>query len=330
MNEQDEAILATYDLGRIRSITLLPPPRYNKYQVVADSGRYFLCKRPRLWENEPMDRFAFFHSLVLFLGERGFPAPRLVENVDGVTYHPIGEKVFELWEWVDGVNCRDKPGDSQELVEMAHLLAGYHQTVETFGPMAPYVEPPVENEIARKLKTIAHRPVPAFILECSGHINEYADRFAKLPKTAIHGDIWQANFLRDSRRWWLLDYEWSRIDVRLWDLGYGLRKIPALDDKALSMPVFERMLSAYFAENSLTDLELECLPVMMQAVALRDPINSLGMVDEHLPDRQWIEEAEEKLDTNDTALLKSVIEHEQELHAAIERVRLGTSEVSIE
>jgi len=328
MNERDEAILATYDLGKIQSVTLLPPPRYNKYEVVADSGRYFLCKRGRLWANEPMGRFAFFHKLVLFLGERGFPTPRLVENVDGVTYHPIGERVFELWAWVDGVNFADRPRGAQELVEMARLLARYHQTVETFEPTAPYVELPLETEIARNLETIAHRPVPAFILACTEHIlNDYAGRFATLPKTAIHGDVWQGNFLHDSRRWWLLDYEWSRIDVRLYDLGNGLHCIPSIDGKAISISDFELTLGTYLAEVSLTESELECLPAMMQAVLLNGRIRTLTNIDRQLPDRQWAEQAEVALDKeNDAALLKSIMAHEQGLHAAIERAHFAATE----
>ena len=114
--------------------------------------------------------------------------------------------------------------------------------------------------------------------------------------------------------------------LRLEDVANGLRMIPSIDYQAVSIPDFQRLLSAYLAAGSLSDLELECLPAFMQTICLYELTGNLSGIDEQLPERQWTEQADDMLRAaNETALLKWMMDHEQELHAAVERARLKTA-----
>ena len=240
LDDADVEILASYDIGSILSAEALPPPRYNKYKVTAEAGTYFLCKRGRLWPTEPMERFIFFHELVGFLADQGFPSPNLIKDRKGRTFHPIEKRVFELWEWIPGVNCVDDRWEEPELDEMMALLSEYHRLVPGFSPSAPYAEPPIEEELPARFDKLSG-PLPGVIATALSRVSESFEQFAHLPRTVVHGDVASQNFHRDGKQMWLLDYEWSRIDARLWDLGNAAIAIPEVEDGVISIPVLERI-----------------------------------------------------------------------------------------
>jgi len=260
--------------------------------------RYFLRKYKRgIQERE----LRFEHSLINHLTERGFGlVARVFKTRDGETYvrrWEGGEEVFyAVFDFLPGEDRYTwvNPGCSnQEVEDAAALLARFHNAVLGFTPAGERDEPriiellpTVGENVARSVARNKRTPFDAFLLEHARPIQEnIADTLqalhAKGCRSVVHlvnhCDYHPGNLkFQNGEITGLFDFDWSKIDARCFDVALALFYFFAaweqgrdgafdLDQTGLFLRTYQRTLKDTPELDPMGDVELECLPHMVDA-----------------------------------------------------------------
>ena len=296
-----------YDLGEVMAAKELTGG-YNNHSFALTAGRNDLQVRyvvrrynPRIAEKE----VKFEHALVNHLNDNGFDlAAGIILTTDGNTY--VKEKqttagqtkiiywaVFEYLEGDERYTWTDTDIESDDLISAARVLARLHQAGYNFRrpPGADRVQPAIMDFLptfGAIYAQYAHKAAKTrFDQIFQEHKNDILRTVDKalipvsdrkgLPRLPIHCDFHQGNMkYKDSEVTGVFDFDWSKIDLRIFDVGLALVYFCArwegrdagsldLDQCALFLKTYNRSWPPHLKPGPLSRLEKNYLPAMLAA-----------------------------------------------------------------
>jgi homoserine kinase type II len=304
-----DVIAADYDLGEVVDVDQIFGGFENlSFGVTTRDGdgehRYFVRK----YKHGTVEReIRYEHALVGHIRGKGFELPaRVYETRGGGTLAHREEllgservqRFFAVYELLGGENkytwtenrCTDA-----EFADGARILARFHQAAHDFEPGELYREqPPIMEYLATMPATFTGYADTAtgtkydqFFLARLPDILAAVDRglalapeLEGLPRCPTFNDYHPGNLKwRDERGVGLFDFDWTKLDYRLFDIAIGIVYFCASwedeDDGQLRLDKAEIFLKAYQDEASrgdapgpVTDAELAALPRMLAVAAL--------------------------------------------------------------
>lgn len=128
--EELKAVLAHYDLGKIRSLDRQNKGsrRSPKIVVTSDRGK-FLLKRRAKGRDHPM-KVAYAHSVQRYLADHDFPiAPLITTRDDDDTMVILNERIYELFEYLPG-SLFDRSVEATQ--DAGRVLGQFHELLSRF------------------------------------------------------------------------------------------------------------------------------------------------------------------------------------------------------
>lgn len=269
----------SYDIGRLIRIKEVLGGYCNKSYAVWMSvddrvHRYFL----RLYNPNAVEKEILFeHALLNHLRSNGFTlAAAIVPSRNGATMlstpppdnHPGGRALWALFEFLDGEDkytWTNTNLSDDEFVSAAEILAHLHHCGHGFKkpPEADRVQPRIMEFIPTFKRTFSvfleragGRRCDRLFKENYGRISNALDiatsynlKFQGMQELTIHCDYHPGNLkYRDEKGVGIFDFDWSKIDYRLFDVALSLVYFTSVWDdrkKGLRADKFALFLNAY-------------------------------------------------------------------------------------
>ncbi len=335
-----------YSLGELVEARPIPRGYVNvsyalEFQTDGGRSRYcFRAYRQGIREEE----IRFEHSVISHLTERGFRlTARLVRARDGRTYvfDEREGRFYALFEFLPGEDryTWDAPSCSdRELCNAATAFARFHQAVAGFVPEGRREEPGIQELLPRIAQSLKRRAGQAggtafdryFLQNLAAICTALEQTVSELDRRGcgrgvrqvIHCDYHPGNLkFENDEVTGLFDFDWSKIDLRAFDVALALVYFCAewegesdgevrLDKVRAFLKRYQEVLGAgaggNLAPGPLSELELECLPALMAAANLyvlnwavedfysqgTDPGEYLRYLQHSVRLMRWLEDAE--------------------------------------
>lgn len=313
-------ILAEYGL-RMQAKVKVPIGRSGNVIVKTSAGKKIL---KRYKDTLVPAAFDHEHSILNYLAQIDFPAPRLTPTLSGETLIQKGGSYYALFDFLEGYfqyhNYFLLPIQTQQfIVASGKALAALHHTLQDFTPMEhhPNGFKSKEGDRWREITWFSdkldwcRRQMPTLHTDEADlfrrMISEHADRVeaellnlndrlarAELPRLIIHSDYGPYNLLfKQGAHVVILDFELTHLDWRLADLCMA---VPAFATTRLGFS-FRKMkyfLAAYQSSYPIHNQELELFPAVWQFLTLRRIIFCWYRYCD-APSQRWLNEAMQKL-----------------------------------
>ncbi len=337
-------VLAEYDLGELVECEKNERGFVNTaYAICMLAGgerrRYFLRKyKTGIGEQE----LTFEHSLIEHLLAGGLPVARIHHTRSGQSYlyrteaaDDRGGVFYTVFDYLDGEDrftWVDPILTQEQLADSAVVLAHLHMHASGFTPRGRRVEPrildllPIIAETwaglpAKSKGTIFDRRIAEGLGEVSASIATALARLQEpdvraLPELVIHCDYHPGNLkFSGDRVTGVFDFDWSKVDFRLFDLGLALwyfcTSWRGSEDGSLRLDWMQIFLEAYHqtmaargGATTITPREAHYLPIMVNAGNLYilywtvldyfakdvDPQEYLAFLDHSLNFTRWYEQ----------------------------------------
>lgn len=264
----------------------------------------------------------FEHSLLDFVKANGLDmAAGIYRTKDGRSFlkkiigtgEKAEERYFAVYEFLPGEDKYtwvENVLTDEEFASIAEILATFHNAARGFDPKGlERVEPKILELIPTlkaKFKEYAETDwkdkfTEYFlknldsILEEIDRIEIPAEELAKMPMNPIHCDFHPGNLkYANNKAVGIFDFDWSKIDLRLFDIGLGLVYCCSswidetdgtmmLDQSAIFLKAYQNKLKELGGLEPLNEVEKKHLPTMLAAGnmylifwALRDYYSNLG------------------------------------------------------
>ncbi|MGB9792479.1 MAG: phosphotransferase [Thermacetogeniaceae bacterium] len=297
-----DVVESNYDLGKVVDVYEIFGGYVNRsfgIYTEKDGQRheYFVRKYKKdIQEKE----IIFEHKLITYAIENGFDiAAGIYKTKDGRTYVKVKEgdedRYFAVYRYLPGEDKYtwiENQLTDEEYASSAEVLATYHNSVRDFDPegfervepkimdLIPMLPPLFKEYASADLNNWFHsyylRKLDSIIEACN-RIRIPAEDLAKMPYIPIHCDFHPGNEkFQDGKVVGLFDFDWSKIDLRLFEIGLGLvyfcsSWVDELDG-TLMMRESEIFLRAYQQKlrqlgglEPLNDVEKKYLDVMLDA-----------------------------------------------------------------
>lgn len=246
------------------------------FRVGAGAGAFFLR---RSYRSKSVQELRGQLELMQLLAHRGLPVPEPVQTVSGDRYAVVEGRLWVVTTALAGTAyCSDRPAHTREL---GRTLAAYHHTVADLpceeGEPGPLVElrhhigaPAVDPWLADRAAAVAR---------------EMTDLVPDLPRVVIHGGARRGSLLYDGDTVAaVLDFDSARPDVRVLDLAVAVHDVGkvytvlgAEDHKVtLALDRITELLHGYRLVGSLTQAEVEALPLLVEAKRLKRALGRLS------------------------------------------------------
>jgi homoserine kinase type II len=299
-----------YDLGGLSNAEELHGGTVNRsFAITAkknDHSVKYLIRRynPAIAENE----IRFEHALIRYLKANGFGlVADVISAKTGNTYvkqepttagatHPDFWAVFEFLEGEDRYTWVDTNVAPEDMISAAEVLADLHQAGQNFRtPEGAERNQPKINDFLRTFRQVyaaySQKAGKTRFDQCFLQNHDRILRAVeqalipeqdrnRMPRLPIHCDYHQGNLKYEgSRVIGVFDFDWSKIDLRLFDIALALVYFCACRDGtaagSLMLDKFELFLRAYndrcasrASPGSLSGLEKAFLPSMLAAANL--------------------------------------------------------------
>ncbi len=241
-----------YDLGRVVEV-------YEVFGGYTNRSFGIICEKDgqrcelfvRKYKAAALDEDVILeHKLINYAISQGFrEAARIYVNKSGTTFVKIKEiiggkpstRIFAVYEYLpgeDNYTWIDNECTPRELENLGALLARLHNCTRDFDPGPLHkAEPKIEvllPDMKRIFTELAGQPLDNKFHEYFGsilpRIKEIIDRniippedYGQMPLTPVHGDYHAGNVKFDGEETvGLFDFDWSKTDVRLFDICLGL------------------------------------------------------------------------------------------------------------
>jgi homoserine kinase type II len=274
-----QLVESEYDLGHVHRIKEILGGYCNKgyalwLQSKNQEDKFFLrLYNPNIDEKE----IQFEHALLIHLQSNGFDlAARIIPCRNKSTLvqtpapedHPSEKALWALFKFLEGedkytwtqTNLSDK-----EFISAAEILAHLHHCGHDFKKPAgaDRVQPPIMPFIGTFKATFTEYLHKTRGRRCDGLFQanfkiicaalddavSYTEAFIGMPQIPIHCDYHPGNLkYRDEKGVGLFDFDWSKIDYRLFDLALGLVYFTSIWDaeqQGLRAEKFSLFLNAY-------------------------------------------------------------------------------------
>ncbi len=272
-----DAWLARYAVGGLAQMQPIASGIENtNYFVTTERGRYVLT----LYERLPASELPFYLNLMAHLARAGVEVPAPVPDRTGALFSLLNGKPAGLVARVDGA-----PVDDPRPVHCAQVggaLARLHLASQTYRTRLTNRRGPAWwRQAARAVKPHLSAEQVA-LLDAEIKFQTGFGR-GKLPKGAIHGDLFCDNVLfAGDRVAGIIDFGFAASDFFAYDLAITVNDWCVREtDGSLEPALAAAMVAAYDAARPLTPDEREAWPALLRAAALRFWLSHLN--DLHLP-----------------------------------------------
>jgi homoserine kinase type II len=276
--EELDAWLTRYAVGGVTEFQPIASGIENtNFFVTTAKGRYVLT----LYERLPTDELPFYLNLMAHLARAGVEVPAPEPDRTGALFSLLNGKPASLVTRIDGtpvyvplpMHCRAVGG----------ALARLHVASLTYrARLSNRRGPAWWRQAARAVKPFLREDQVA-LLDAELKFQTGFGR-VKLPKGAIHGDLFCDNVLfHDGRVAGIIDFGFAATDFLAYDLAITVNDW-CVDDagtKSVDAERVEALVTAYDAVRPLTADERTAWPALLRAAGLRFWLSRL--YDLHLP-----------------------------------------------
>lgn len=274
--EELDAWLARYALGELVSHEPIPSGIENtNYFVTTGRGRYVLT----LYERLPADELPFYLNLMAHLANAGVAVPAPAPDRTGALFSLLCGKPASLVDRIDGAPRLD-PGP-QDCAAVGAALAGLHVAAQGYrARLANRRGPAWWRQAARAVRPFL-TPAQAGTIASELAFQSGLNRM-RLPKAAIHGDLFRDNVLfAGDRVAGIIDFGFAATDFLAYDLAIAVNDWCDRGDGELEPARADAFVGGYQDVRPLTPEEREQWPALLRAAALRFWLSRL--YDLHLP-----------------------------------------------
>jgi homoserine kinase type II len=272
-----DAWLARYAVGGLAQLEPIASGIENtNYFVATERGRYVLT----LYERLPASELPFYLNLMAHLARAGVEVPAPIPDRTGALFSLLNGKPAGLVERIDGEPL-DTP-DPAHCAEVGAALARLHLASQTYRARLTNRRGPAWwRQAARAVKPHLSA-LQAALLDAEIKFQTGFGR-GKLPKGAIHGDLFCDNVLFEGARVaGLIDFGFAATDFFAYDLAITVNDwCVEANGGALDPALADPLVQAYDALRPLNADEREAWPSLLRAAALRFWLSRL--YDLHLP-----------------------------------------------
>jgi len=273
-----DAWLARYALGTLIELSPIAAGIENtNYFVTTERGRYVLT----LYERLPAEDLPFYLNLMAHLARAGVEVPAPAPDRTGALFSHLNGRPAGLVRRIDGAPV-ERPTPA-ECAAVGNALARLHLASQSYRAR-------LTNRRGPAWWRQASRAVRPFVTPDQNELLVAEVRFqtgfgkGKLPKGAIHGDLFCDNVLfADGRVAGIIDFGFAATDFFAYDLAIAANDwcVAGDADGALDDERMAAMVRAYHGARPLTDDERAQWPALLRAAALRFWVSRL--YDLHLP-----------------------------------------------
>ncbi len=249
-NQIVEVIEANYDLGKVVDVYEIFGGYVNRsfgIYTEKDGQRHeYFVRKYKLGVTEK--EILFEHNLITFALENGFSiAANMFKTRDGNTIVKVSEgekgvnRYFAVYTYLHGEDkytWLDNVLTDEEYASSAEVLATFHNAARNFDPaglervelkiaeLIPILPAIFKEYAATDISSRFHfyylKNLDS-ILDAVERIRISPQDLAQMPVIPIHCDFHPGNEkFQDGKAVGLFDFDWSKIDVRMFDLGLGL------------------------------------------------------------------------------------------------------------
>ena len=272
-----DAWLTRYTVGALAELSPIAAGIENtNYFVTTERGRFVLT----LYERLPVEDLPFYLNLMAHLARAGVEVPAPIPDRTGAFFSILNGRPAGLVRRIDGAPV-DVPAP-EHCAAVGNALARLHLASQSYRAR-------LTNRRGPAWWRQAARAVRLFITPEQNELLASEVKFqtgfgkVKLPKGAIHGDLFCDNVLFAGERVaGIIDFGFAATDFFTYDLAIAVNDwcvaggCGDLDTERLAT-----MVAAYHAVRPLTDDERAQWPALLRAAALRFWVSRL--YDLHLP-----------------------------------------------
>lgn len=261
-----DAWLARYALGTLVELSPIAAGIENtNYFVTTERGRYVLT----LYERLPADELPFYLNLMAHLARCGVQVPAPVPDRTGALFSHLNGRPAGLVSRIDGAPI-EMPS-AGECAAVGEALARLHRASQEYRAR-------LTNRRGPAWWRQAARAVRSYITPEQNALLSAEVKFqtgfgkVKLPKGAIHGDLFCDNVLFAGERVaGIIDFGFAATDFFAYDLAIAVNDWCVPDDVsgALDDARADAMIRGYHDVRPLTDDERGQWPALLRAAALR-------------------------------------------------------------
>lgn len=264
-----QPLIAELGLGRLLVLEGCASGIENtNYFASTESGEFVLT----LFERLSFEQLPYYLELMRHLSRKGIPVPAPQANARGDVLHRVKNKPAAVVTRLKGRN--EMHPQAHHCAQLGALLARMHLSVSDF----PLHQPNLRGlawwvEVTPTL--LPHLKADQAELLRSELVFQQAlaaePQFAKLPRGAIHADLFRDNAMFDgSTLSGVFDFYFAGDDAFLFDLAVCINDWCLVDSgTALDEDKTTALLRAYAGVRPLTATEDRLLPAMLRAAALR-------------------------------------------------------------
>ena len=279
--EQAAELIADLNIGRLTSLKGIPAGIENtNYFADTEQGRYVLT----VFERLTFDQLPFYLHLMKHLASKGLAVPDPQAKADGSILHRLKGKPAVVVNRLEG-SCQLSPS-RQHCEQVGAGLARMHLAGRDYGRDQPNLRgltwwtqtvPVVLPFLSAEQKALIEAE-----LQFQQLLAE-SEAYRELPRGPIHADLFRDNVLFDGDRLTgFFDFYFAGIDTDLFDIAVCLNDwCIELSSGELVQERAQALVAAYHRLRPLQPVEIELLPALMRAGALRFWLSRLW--DFHLP-----------------------------------------------
>jgi homoserine kinase type II len=265
--EELEKLLEQYDIGQPLSFKGIAEGIENSnYYLQTDRGAFILT----LYEKRvAAEDLPFFLGLMEHLAKGGVHCPLPVKTRDGETLVHLNRRNATIVTFLTGIALR-RP-DVAHCAAAARVMAGLHKAGEGFGiQRANALGPKGWRPLAEAIHgaDTIEDGLDALI---GGALDELVPAWpTDLPAGVIHADYFPDNVLFVGNEvGGVIDFYFACNDFYIYDLAIMLNAWCFELDGSYNITKGQSVINAYRAARSLSEAEIEALPVLMRGAALR-------------------------------------------------------------
>ncbi len=262
--EDLDAWLARYTVGALVELQPIESGIENtNYFVTTGSGRYVLT----LYERLPTEELPFYLNLMAHLARAGVEVPAPEPDRTGALFSLLNGKPAGLIARVKGAPVN--PPTAAHGLAVGGALARLHAASQEYrARLTNRRGPGWWRQAARAVRPFLTPSQDALLraeLEFQSGFGK-----AKLPKGAIHGDLFCDNVLFDaSRVAGMIDFGFAATDFLAYDVAIAVNDWCDAGDGALDGDRVRAFVAGYHAVRPINDEERAQWPALLRAAALR-------------------------------------------------------------
>jgi homoserine kinase type II len=275
--EQLDAWLTRYGVGALVELTPIASGIENtNYFVTTQMGRYVLT----LYERLPAEELPFYLNLMAHLARAGVEAPAPEPDRTGALFSMLNGRPAGLVARIEGAAVEHP--DAAHCAAVGEALGRLHQASQTYRARLTNRRGPAWwRQAARAVQPFLTQEQRDLLADEIKHQTGYGK--GKLPKGAIHGDLFCDNVLfAGDRVAGIIDFGFAATDFLAYDLAVTANDwCVTAPDGTLDAQLCDALVGGYQGVRPLTADERAQWPNVLRAAALRFWLSRL--YDLHLP-----------------------------------------------